>query len=297
MSDFARLLFIINPNAGITKKESEFVEILEVFQEYNYETIVMFTKKRHDATEFVINHAGDDIDMIVCMGGDGTLNEVFAGVIKIGWEKPVGYIPAGSTNDFAVSLGLKPNHVEAARFIMENEAKYIDLASFNDRIFVYTASCGLFSKTSYETPQYSKNILGHFAYILEGMKDFSQFKPVYMEIETNDDIIQDEFILVSICNTFSLGGIMSFDKALVDLDDGYYEMLTIKKPRDIIQFNSIISALTEHKYNTHFTSIEKVKSVTIHVPSAEDWSLDGEKEEGKTKCEFKVLHNAVKLVY
>lgn len=294
---YKKLLFIINPHAGVTKKEGVFSEIINVFQDYDYETVVMLTRKRQDATTFVIEHAVNDIDMIICMGGDGTLNEVFAGAVAIGWNKPIGYIPAGSTNDFAVSLGLPHDPVMAAKYAMEHEARYIDLARFNERIFVYTASCGLFSKASYDTPQVNKNLLGHFAYVLEGAKDFSKFKPIFMEIETPDGFIQDEFILVSICNTFSLGGIMSFDKNMVDLNDGFYEMLLIKKPRDIVQLNMIIGSLAEHKYDGQFANITKVSKASIHVPSYEDWSLDGEKENGKKICEFKVLHNAVKLIY
>lgn len=297
MSDFKRLLFIVNPHAGVMKKEGILTDILSVFQEYEYETIIMLTRKHGDATDYVIEHAGDDIDIIVCMGGDGTLNEVFAGAVKIGWGKPIGYIPAGSTNDFAASLGIPGDHIAAAKRIMEGEGKDLDLGEFNGRTFVYTASNGLFSKTSYETPQKVKNRLGHLAYILEGVKDITQFKPVYMEIETENDVIQDEFILVSICNTFSLGGIMSFEDSNIELDDGVFELLTITRPRDLLQLNSIIVALYEQNYDNQFVNFIKARKLRINVPEALDWSLDGEKQEGAAVCEFRVLPSAVKLIY
>lgn len=297
MSGFKRLLFIINPNAGINKRENYLQDILTVFLEHNYESIVLYTRKQNDATLYVEEHANDDIDLIVCMGGDGTLNEVFAGAIKINWNKAIGYIPAGSTNDFAASLGLSTDQVENAKLIMTGKAKSLDLALFNGRSFVYTASCGLFSKASYETPQVFKNVVGHFAYILEGVKDITQFKPVYMEIECNGDVLKDEFILVSICNTYSLGGVMSFSEEGIKLDDGYFELLTISKPRDITQLNSIILSLYEQNYDNNYINFIKVKDAKITMPDKLDWSLDGEKEEGREKCEFSVIHNAVKLIY
>lgn len=296
MEKYKRLLFIINPNAGI-KKDNGLIDILNIFYYYDYEPIVLFTRKRNDATDYVVQHAFDDISLIVCMGGDGTLNEVFAGAVQINWKKPIGYIPAGSTNDFASSLGLPGDHLENAKRIMTGTARYLDLAEFNKRSFVYTASCGLFSRTSYETPQKVKNLLGHFAYILEGVKDISQFKPVYMEIECEDKIIKDEFILVSLCNTFSLGGVVSFEDKDIKLDDGYFELLTISKPRDIVQLNSIVYSLYEQNYDNSYINFFKVKFAKITMPIVQDWSLDGEKEEGKTICEFNVMHKAVQLIY
>lgn len=297
MADFKRLLFIINPNAGIHKKDNLLIDILGIFNAYGYESIVLFTKKRLDATDYVVEHAKDDIALIVCMGGDGTLNEVFSGALKIGWDKPIGYIPAGSTNDFATSLGLPGDPLENAKRIMERKPRYLDLGDFNGRTFVYTASCGLFSKTSYDTPQAAKNVLGHLAYILEGAKDMTQFKPVYMEIECDGKNIKDEFLLVSICNTFSLGGIMSFDESDVELDDGYFEILTISKPRDLVQLNSIVKSLYEQDFDNAYTGFIKTKSAKIITPEIQDWSLDGEKESGKAVTSFSVIHNAVKLIY
>lgn len=293
---FKKLLFIINPNAGI-KKETPLSEICGIFDEYGYETVICFTKKSGDGERLVVEHADDSFDLIVCMGGDGTLNETFAGVSKIEWDKAVGYIPAGSTNDFAVSLGLPTDHIEAARHIMENEPKYLDLGEFNGRRFVYTACCGIFTKTSYETPQKVKNIIGHLAYVLEGMKDLTQVHPITMKIDTGTEKLEDNYIFVGICNTFSLGGVMSLDDSNVSLNDGEFELLTISKPRDIVQLSTIMQGLLAQKYDNELVHFTKVKKLEILFPRFEDWSLDGERGEGKEKNKFQVIHNAVKLIY
>ena len=293
-----RLLFIVNPNAGMAKKEGIFVSIVSVFQKYGYETVLMFTQKSGDATEFVVEHANDDIDMVVCMGGDGTLNETFAGAREIGWMKPIGYLPAGSTNDFAQSLGLPEDLVEAAEKIMTGTPRMLDLGSFNGRVFVYTAACGLFSNTSYETPQNIKNKLGHLAYILEGVKDFTQFKPVYLKIDTPKQRIEDNFIFVAICNTFSIGGVMKLGQDSVELNDGEFELLAISMPRNAMQLSSIVKALLDQNYDeTDLVQFVKISEATILYPRPEDWSLDGERGIGRETNRFKVIPDAVSLIY
>lgn len=297
MGTFKRIFMVINPNAGVKKKVNILCNIINIFADHGYETIVSYTRKSGDAAMLVEEHADDQIDMIVCMGGDGTLNETLSGVRKIGWEKPVGYIPAGSTNDFASSLGLPSDPEEAAKCIMEGTPKRLDLGIFNGRTFVYTASCGLFSKTSYETPQKFKNTLGHLAYILEGMKDLTQFTPNYMEIDTGEEVYEGEFILTAVCNTFSLGGVMNLDNGEIDLGDGLFEILMIKQPKDIVQLNETIKALYEQNFDHDQVNLVKVRKAKITCPSKEDWSLDGERGEGLEVNEFEVVSGGMKLIY
>jgi len=299
MNIYKKLLFIINPNAGMRKKESPLSEIIMIFSDFGYESIVCFTQKSGDGETLVLEHASEEIDLIVCMGGDGTLNETFSGASKLGWDKPIGYIPAGSTNDFAASLGLPNNPVEAARYIMEHEAKYLDLGEFNGRRFVYVACCGIFTKASYETPQEVKNALGHFAYLLEGVKDLGQIHPITMKIDIGSEVLQDNYIFVAICNTHSLGGVMTLDDSKISLNDGAFELFTIAKPRDLLQLSSIIIALKNQKYEevTDLVCFRPIEKAEIIFPQFEDWSLDGERGEGREKCRFKVIHNAVRLIY
>ncbi len=297
MGAFKRIFMVINPNAGVKKKVNTLCDIVNVFADHGYETIVSYTRKSGDAAALVEEHADDQIDMIVCMGGDGTLNEALSGARKIGWKKPVGYIPAGSTNDFAASLGLPSEPKEAAEQIMEGTPRRLDLGIFNGRTFVYTASCGLFTRTSYETPQKFKNRLGHLAYILEGVKDLTQFTPIYMKIDTGEEIYEGEFILTAVCNTFSLGGVMSLDNGEIDLGDGLYEILMIRQPKDIIQMNEAVKALYEQNFDHDLVNLVKVRKAKIICPSKEDWSLDGERGEGQEINEFEVVSGGMKLIY
>lgn len=297
MGKFKRIFMIINPNAGIRKKVNILNDIINVFSDHDYETVVSYTRKSGDATELVKDHVDASIDLIVCMGGDGTLNETLSGAKAIGWNKPIGYIPAGSTNDFASSLGLPSEPEAAAKQIMEGTPKRLDLGIFNGRMFVYTASCGIFARTSYETPQKFKNRMGHLAYILEGMKDITQFRPNYMEIDTGEEKFEGEFILTAVCNTFSLGGVMNLDNGEIDLGDGWFEILMIRQPKDIAQLNAIIKALYEQNYDHDLVTLCKVKKAKILCPTAEDWSLDGERGEGFEVNEFEVVSGGLKLIY
>lgn len=288
---------VINPNAGVRKKGNILNDIVNIFSDHGFETVVSYTRKSGDAATLVEEHADDQIDLIVCMGGDGTLNETLSGARKIGWKKPVGYIPAGSTNDFASSLGLPSDPEEAAKRIMEGKPKRLDLGVFNGRTFVYTASCGLFTRTSYETPQKFKNRLGHLAYILEGMKDLTQFTPNYMKIDTGEEVYEGEFILTAVCNTFSLGGVMSLDNGEIDLGDGLFEVLMIRQPKDIAQMNETIKALYEQNFDHDQVNLVKVRKAKIICPEREDWSLDGERGEGLEVNEFEVVSGGMKLIY
>ena len=296
MENYKRLLFIINPNAGIKRRENRLSEIIIMFSDYGYETVICFTEKSGDGTELVKKHARDDISLIVCMGGDGTLNEVIEGCISIGWDKPIGYIPAGSTNDFASSLGLPEEPDEAAHRIMTGRGRRIDTGVFNGRGFVYTATTGLFSKTSYETPQAVKNLLGHFAYVMGGIKDLSEFVPMEMTIEADGVQYEGVYSLVSLCNTYSLGGMMNFEESSVDLSDGYFELLMIMKPDDILVLDSIRRALVERDFSTGLVSMVKVKNVKIACKDMPDWSLDGEFEKGSRVNRFSVREGSVTII-
>lgn len=296
-----RLLMIINPNAGIRKKESPLSQIILIFSDYGYETTVCFTKQRGDGTRLVVEHKNDGYDMIVCMGGDGTLNETLTGAKNIAWTGDMGYIPAGSTNDFASSLGIPSDPEDAAKRIMEGTMHKLDLGEFNGRTFVYTACCGLFTKSSYETPQAIKNRLGHLAYVLEGMKDIMPtnggIKPITMEIDTGDAVYKGNYIFAAICNTYSLGGVMTLDENDVSLSDGMFEMLLIQMPTDITHLNGIIKSLYEQTYDNPYVTMAKVNKATIRYMSEEDWSLDGERGEATEINEFRVIHDAVGLIY
>ncbi len=297
MNTFKRLLLIINPHAGIRRKNIDLTDIILCFSDHGYESVVCFTRESGDATRLVEEHGDDTIEMLVCMGGDGTLNEVIAGCRRIGWKKPLGYIPAGSTNDFASSLGLPPNPVEAAEVIMTKLPHSLDVGEFNGRTFIYTASSGIFTKASYQTPQSVKNVLGHFAYVLGGVADLTQVHEQHMRLQTNGVVYEGDYIFVAICNTFHLGGVMTLDSAGVDLADGKFELLLVSMPKDLMQLTAIIGALNEQDFSTPLVQCIKTEEVLIRPKEAADWTLDGEYAKGNTEDHFRVIVGGIRMIY
>lgn len=293
--DNEKLLFIINPKAGQKKREDFLVDVINEFNDNGYEVNIRFTRERGDGIKFARN-LGNGYDRIVCMGGDGTLNEVIEGILEAGIKVPLGYIPTGSTNDFANSLNLSADPAQAAVNIMQKDVKSIDIGKFNGRYFVYTASAGIFTKASYSAPQTIKNVLGHFAYILEGIKDLTQVKQLKLKIELKDEVIEGNYIFAAICNSTSIGGIMTLDQGKVDFSDGLFEMLLVKFPKDLIELGFIVNQLTAQKYDDKVKLIP-ISKATISDSTNIDWSLDGEKEEGKETIKFKVVHNAINFIY
>lgn len=290
-----RLLFISNPRAGQKKKEGYLVDVVNEFEDGGYVTEVHYTRQQGDGVR-IVRQYGMDADLIVCMGGDGTLNEVIEGIISAGITAPLGYIPAGSTNDFANSLGLEKQPDLAAKDIMTKKPHELDIGCFNGRYFVYTASCGIFTSTSYDTPQEFKNMLGHSAYILQGIRDLTKVKQMNLTVECGGKEIKGQYIFVAICNATKIGGIMSIDKEVVDFSDGKYELLLVNFPKDLIELGVTINNLQNQVYDEGIQLLS-VQDVKIKNAEGIDWSLDGEKEEGNSEVEFHVVPKAVNFIY
>ena len=290
-----KILFIVNPKAGLKKNKNFIDDAVWVFEESGCRVGIKYTKKRADGTNIAWKY-GNDVDLIVCMGGDGTLNEVIQGMIEGNVKTPLGYIPAGSTNDFANSLGLESDSKKAAKFILENEARSLDIGEFNGRHFVYTASAGIFTKTSYSTPQELKNRLGHFAYILRGARELFHIRRLKLKIELDDKTYSGKYIFVAINNAKKVGGIMKLDKESVEFNDGVFELMLVEYPKDCMEFIRLCGQVLLQKFNGKI-SLEQISSARITDCSDIDWSLDGEKEKGRAVVNFKVLHDAVNFIY
>ncbi|MBR3646515.1 MAG: YegS/Rv2252/BmrU family lipid kinase [Lachnospiraceae bacterium] len=290
-----KLLFISNPRAGQKKKEGFLVDVINEFEDGGYTTELHYTRRQGDAVR-IVSQYGTSADMIVCMGGDGTLNEVIEAVLKAGMECPIGYIPAGSTNDFANSLGLESQPEKAAKNIMKKNPHKLDIGCFNGRNFVYTASCGIFASTSYETSQDIKNVIGHSAYILQGIMDLTKIKQMNLTFEYDGKVESGTYIFAAICNATKIGGIMSIDKDVVDFRDGKFELLLVKYPKDLIELGVTINNLQNQIYGE---GVQLISVSDLKIKNAEgiDWSLDGEKEEAKSEVEFKVIPEAVNFIY
>lgn len=270
-----RLLFIFNPKAGKGQIRNNLLDIIDIFVKAGYEVNVHPTQYAGEAMEIARDRAAE-YDLVACSGGDGTLDEVVAGVTKSGIKRPIGYIPAGSTNDFANSLGLPKNMKSAAEAVVSGKPYACDIGSFNDNSFVYIAAFGLFTEVSYETSQAIKNVLGHLAYILEGAKKLTAIKSYHMKISTQDTVIEDDFLYGMVTNSVSVGGFKGITGKFVDLSDGVFEVTLIKRPRSLEALNRIIGALTLRDIDAAEMYCFKTSRLKIEAKDEVAWTLDGE---------------------
>lgn len=270
-----RLLFVFNPHSGKAQIKNHLLDIVDTLVKAGYEVTIYPTQSQGDAVHKIEEEAGM-YDMVVCSGGDGTLDEVVTGLMNIEQRVPLGYIPAGSTNDFATSLRIPKDMVKAAATAVNGKKFPCDIGGFNDDFFVYVAAFGLFTEVSYKTSQEWKNVLGHAAYILEGAKRLYDIPSYLMQVEYNNIRLQDEFIYGMISNSTSVGGFKGMTGKDVLLDDGVFEVTLIKKPKNPIELNEIIASLINLVDDTDMVYSFKTDKVTFTSTSRIPWTLDGE---------------------
>ena len=270
-----KLLFIVNPRAGRSKSRSPLFDAIAVFSQAGYLVSLHKTTAPGDAA-ITAAREGGDYDLVVAAGGDGTLNEVISGLMKLEHRPLLGYLPQGSTNDFAASLQISGNPVMAAMSIVRNVPCQLDIGQWNERCFVYVASFGAFTKSSYSASQAAKNALGHFAYILEGMKDLNTLRPYRVRLTADGEVLDGEYLFGAVCNSTSIGGLMKLDPERVVLDDGKFELLLVPNPRTALDLQNLVVALLNQQYDSEGLVFRHVSS--IHLETEEDlpWSLDGE---------------------
>ena len=290
-----KMLFVMNPYAGQRKANRHLAEILGVFNRAGYEVLVHMTSGPRDAECIVAEKAGQ-VDTVVCAGGDGTFNEAVNGIMKSGAKTPLGYIPCGSTNDFAASLKLPANPVAAAKAIVEGTLVSYDVGKFADRYFSYVASFGVFTRAAYSTPQNVKNALGHTAYLLEGIQELSQLRKERVRFEFDDRVIEDDFLFGAISNSTSVGGILTLDPKQVDMRDGKFELLLVRAPRDLMEVSECIMALQNKKYNCAMMTFVSASQLKITADPEMNWTLDGERKEGLGEIYVENLHHAIGLI-
>jgi len=270
-----RLLFIYNPKAGKAQIRSRLADILDIFTNAGYEITIAPTQKHDDARRIAACRS-DSYDLVVCGGGDGTLDEVVTGMIQSGFHTPVGYIPAGSTNDFGGSLMLPKNMTQAAEVVVQGRNFPCDIGSFNNDVFVYIAAFGLFTDVSYETDQEVKNVLGHMAYLLEGMKRLSSIHSFSMKVSWEGNVIEDDFIFGMVTNSVSVGGFKNITGKNVKLDDGLFEVTLIKVPKNPVELNDLILSLLNRKFDSGAMFYFRTTELKLESKESVAWTLDGE---------------------
>ena len=289
------MLLVVNPYSGQKKAAKLLPEIIAMFNRADYAVQVYITAGPGDATGEVARVCGD-VDLVVCCGGDGTFNETIAGLLQVNSNTPVGYIPAGSTNDFAASLHLSSDILEAAQDIILGHPVAYDAGLFGTRVFSYVASFGAFTRTSYTTPQNVKNALGHTAYVLEGIQELSQIRKEHIKMVIDGEEVEDDFLFGAICNSTSVGGILTLDPEVVDLRDNKREILLVRAPRNLAEIHECILALNSQKYDCAMLTFRSATHIRIFADPEMPWTLDGEREEGHSEVVVTPKHLAYQLV-
>lgn len=290
-----KMLFVMNPYSGMRQAVRYLADIIAMYNRAGFEVITHMTSGQGDALDTVRNIA-PRVDLVVCCGGDGTFNETISGILESGVDIPVGYIPAGSTNDFAASLHLPTNIMQAAKDVIDGEPMTYDVGKFGDRYFSYVASFGAFTKASYTTPQSIKNALGHTAYVLEGINELSQLRKEHVRFEIDGQVVEDDFLFGAISNSTSVGGILTLDPKQVDMADGKLEILLVRAPTNLLEISECIMAVQTQKYNCAMITFRSAEKIKVYADPLMPWTLDGEREEGHANVDVENVHHAIRLI-
>lgn len=289
-----QLLFLINPKAGKSEIRADALDIIDLFVRAGWKVVVHTTQRSGEIPEYLQAEAGN-YELIVLSGGDGTLNETVSGLLASGERIPVGYIPAGTTNDFATSLGLPKNSLEAAQIIIEGQRFPCDVGAFNQAYFVYVAAFGAFTEVSYSTPQQYKNVLGRAAYILEGIRHLADIKTYPLALTHDGETLYGDFVFGMISNSTSVGG-FKMNKIDVSMNDGYLEVLLVKLPRNPAEFQGAISALLRGEFNHPCLYGFRTNALKIHAAEPLSWTLDGEYGGTVQDVSVKVIEHAIQIM-
>ena len=291
-----KLFLVVNPNAGTRQARRLLPEMISALTAGGYLVTVYVTEKRGDAAVFAREHGGS-ADLVAACGGDGTLNEVISGLLSGGHSTPVAYIPAGSTNDFAATVGLSPDLLSACKTVCTGSPRTLDMGRFgDDRYFCYTASFGAFTSVSWSTPQNMKNLLGHTAYVLQGISSLADIRPIHMRITADGAVYENDYIFGAVCNSTSLGGILKLDDNQVDMNDGRFETLLIPFPPNLGAMGQVVGALTARNYEDPSLVFIRASSFTFEGAPELEWTLDGEEATAINPLTIQNIHNAVQLI-
>lgn len=290
-----KLLFVYNAHAGKAAIRTKLADLIDRMVKEGYRVTSHPTQYSGDATE-LIEQEGAEYDLIVCSGGDGTLDEVVTGMMRLKEKKPIGYIPMGSTNDFANSLRLPKSVLKAAEVALNGQRFACDVGQFNDNSFIYVAAFGIFTEVSYQTNQELKNLLGHAAYILEGAKSLLDIEAYEMRVEYGDTVLEGEFIYGMVSNSISVGGFKQIAGKNVLLDDGVFEVTLIKRPKNPLELNEIVTSLLARVDNTDLIYSFKTSEIRFYAQKEVSWTLDGEYGGSHQQIVIKNWHQAVEIM-
>ena len=292
------LMLIINPKAGRGSYRISFGDAMQVLAAGGYRTTLFFTARRGDATLFAARYAAR-YDVVACIGGDGTLSEVLAGVMTLDNPPPVGYFPMGTANDVATTLGLPKNDtVAAARRILTGMPHPFDVGGFGEKdYFAYIAAFGAFTEVSYATPQDQKKMLGHLAYVLQGMQQLPKIEPIHTVVEYDGGVLEGNFLYGSVSNSTSVAGIVRLPEAMVSLGDGVSELVLVRDPGTVANFAELVSSVLSERFDSEKLLILHTKKARFHFDDPVAWTRDGEAGGEYRDIEIRNIHCPVKLIF
>lgn len=293
-----KVILLINPNAGRKTILQSLGGVVQVFAERGDLVTVAETQGPEQAAQIIKEAVEARPDLLICCGGDGTLSDTVNHILETGAKVPLGYIPTGTTNDFASSLKLFRQPVRAARQIAEGTARPLDVGRFEQRGFIYVASFGAFTQASYQTTQSQKNSLGQLAYILEGIKELSDLKSYEVRVETAEGAVcEGEYLFGSMSNSTSFGGVVKLDRRKVDFSDGKLELLLVKNPKNLSELNRIIGSVMSGKFDEEMITFVQTERAVFTCAQPMPWSLDGEYAAGNDRVEIAAVPQAIELYY
>jgi len=270
-----KLLLFVNPAAGREEMQHQLMSVISRFTAAGFDVTCHPTQKPRDIPEYLAIY-GENYDLIVTCGGDGTLNETVTGILGLRRRPLLGYIPTGTVNDFATSVQIPKTIPEAVSTIIEGVPFPVDMGGFNDRYFTYVAAFGAFTGVSYTTPHANKQALGRTAYLLEAVRSLTDIQPIHVTVTADDRVIEDDVLLGMVTNATSVGGFKALDDGFVKMDDGLNELLLVRAPRDLVDFNNLLGALILRDYSPEHFHILQVEHVTLDFDVPVPWTLDGE---------------------
>lgn len=270
-----QVLLIINPNAGKGNVQRRIPYIKRDLENTGYDVDIVYTKKKVPAKE-IIREYHKKADIIICCGGDGTVNDLVSSVMELEDKPEITFIPLGTVNDFARTIGLSRKRFYMPSILKKYTRRKIDIGKFNKKYFNYVAAFGAFTKVSYVTSQKLKKYFGKWAYFIVAIKYFFKIKTYKINIDIDGKKIEKECIYGSISNSKSIGGFQWFRKRDIALDDGKFEIILINKPKHKIQYISMVFDILLKRYQSKNFFYSQGSKIEITTEKNLSWTIDGE---------------------
>lgn len=290
-----KMLFFVNPNAGHAEIRTHLMDVLEIFTLGGYDVTVHPTSRAREITE-VIAAEGEQYDIVVAAGGDGTLNETVSGLMQLAQPPLLGYLPGGTVNDVASTLRLPKNCLDAASVVVGGQELSIDVGSFNDRWFAYVAAFGAFTGVAYRTDQNDKRMLGRLAYLLKGVQALGEIRPIHIRAACNDQVIEDDVILGLVASTTSVGGFRARRDLDISLNDGLSEVVLLKDIKNLLDMNAVASAILRQDFENDYFYMFKTDHIDIYFDEEVPWTLDGEFGGSIRRAEIRNHRKSVRIM-